>query len=80
MVRWSVTVFSVYFLFFQIGHLAQISDDDAARVLSWHMSSDMDCVVTMTTKKVNEANKYKKAKQDRTLVHILVDASSNTTV
>ncbi|XP_053383340.1 structural maintenance of chromosomes flexible hinge domain-containing protein 1-like isoform X2 [Mercenaria mercenaria] len=38
----------------KIGHLAQISDDDAARVLSWHMSSDMDCVVTMTTKKAKE--------------------------
>ncbi|KAL4217928.1 inactivation of X chromosome by DNA methylation [Mactra antiquata] len=38
----------------KIGHLAQIKDNDAARVLSWHMSSDMDCVVTMTTKKAKE--------------------------
>ncbi|XP_052765757.1 structural maintenance of chromosomes flexible hinge domain-containing protein 1-like [Mya arenaria] len=38
----------------KIGHLALISDDDAARVLSWHMSSDMDCVVTLTTKKAKE--------------------------
>ena len=27
-------------------------DDDVARVLSWHMASDMDCVVTLTTEKV----------------------------
>lgn len=27
-------------------------DDDVARVLSWHMASDMDCVVTLTTDKV----------------------------
>ncbi|XP_060561375.1 structural maintenance of chromosomes flexible hinge domain-containing protein 1-like [Ruditapes philippinarum] len=38
----------------KIGHLAHIADDDAARVLSWHMSSDMDCVVTMSTKKAKE--------------------------
>ena len=37
---------------FQIGHLALIADDECARVLSWHMSSDMDCVVTLNTKKV----------------------------
>ena len=36
----------------QIAHLAQVVDDDIARVLSWHMASDMDCVVTMTTAKV----------------------------
>ena len=28
-------------------------DDDVARVLSWHMASDMDCVVTLTTEKVS---------------------------
>jgi len=29
-----------------------VGDTDIARVLSWHMSADMDCVVTKTTKKV----------------------------
>lgn len=36
----------------QIGHLAEIADPDVARVLSWHMSSDIDCVVTRTTQTV----------------------------
>ena len=39
-------------LCFQIAHLAQVSDHAIARVLSWHMSADMDCVVTITTRKV----------------------------
>lgn len=33
----------------QIAHLAQIEDDRAAVVISWHLASDMDCVVTLTT-------------------------------
>ncbi|KFO27101.1 Structural maintenance of chromosomes flexible hinge domain-containing protein 1 [Fukomys damarensis] len=33
----------------KIAHLAQIEDDRAAMVISWHLASDMDCVVTMTT-------------------------------
>uniref|UniRef100_A0A8C3TGG1 Structural maintenance of chromosomes flexible hinge domain containing 1 n=1 Tax=Chelydra serpentina TaxID=8475 RepID=A0A8C3TGG1_CHESE len=33
----------------KIAHLAQIEDDKAAKVISWHMASDMDCVVTLTT-------------------------------
>ena len=37
---------------FQIAHLAQVENADIARVLSWHMSADMDCVVTLTTRKV----------------------------
>ena len=37
----------------QVSHLAQVVDDDVARVLSWHMASDMDCVVTLTTEKVS---------------------------
>lgn len=40
----------------QIGHLAEIADPDIARVLSWHMSSDIDCVVTKTTKSVQESS------------------------
>lgn len=42
----------VEFLLMQIGHLAEIADPDVARVLSWHMSSDIDCVVTRTTQTV----------------------------
>lgn len=33
----------------QVAHLAQVEDDDAAKVLSWHILGDMDCVVTETT-------------------------------
>uniref|UniRef100_A0A8D0GXS9 Structural maintenance of chromosomes flexible hinge domain containing 1 n=1 Tax=Sphenodon punctatus TaxID=8508 RepID=A0A8D0GXS9_SPHPU len=33
----------------KIAHLAQIEDNEAARVISWHLASDMDCVVTLTT-------------------------------
>ncbi|XP_020384774.2 structural maintenance of chromosomes flexible hinge domain-containing protein 1 [Rhincodon typus] len=33
----------------KIAHLAMIEDDEVARVVSWHMASDMDCVVTLTT-------------------------------
>ena len=36
----------------QIGHLAEVVDTDIAVVLSWHMSADMDCIVTVNTKKV----------------------------
>ena len=37
----------------QVAHLAQVVDDDVARVLSWHMTSDMDCVITLITEKVS---------------------------
>ncbi|KAM4719100.1 LOW QUALITY PROTEIN: structural maintenance of chromosomes flexible hinge domain-containing protein 1 [Anableps anableps] len=33
----------------KVGHLAVISDDDAAWVISWHLAGDMDCVITRTT-------------------------------
>jgi len=39
---------------FQVGQLALVEDDPVARVLSWHMGSDMDCLVTYTTKKVRD--------------------------
>lgn len=32
-----------------VGHLAFVQDDDAARVISWSISGDMDCVITKTT-------------------------------
>ncbi|KAJ8376703.1 hypothetical protein SKAU_G00072830 [Synaphobranchus kaupii] len=33
----------------KVAHLAVVKDDDAAKVISWHLSGDMDCVVTLTT-------------------------------
>lgn len=36
----------------QVVHLATVEDDSVARVLSWHMADDMDCIVTRTSKKV----------------------------
>lgn len=33
----------------QVGHLAFVQDDTAARVISWHIYGDMDCVITRTT-------------------------------
>ncbi|KAM9713045.1 structural maintenance of chromosomes flexible hinge domain-containing protein 1 [Menidia menidia] len=32
-----------------VAHLAVVEDDEAARVISWHLRGDMDCVVTATT-------------------------------
>uniref|UniRef100_A0A671V011 Structural maintenance of chromosomes flexible hinge domain containing 1 n=1 Tax=Sparus aurata TaxID=8175 RepID=A0A671V011_SPAAU len=32
-----------------VGHLAFVQDDTAARVISWHIYGDMDCVITRTT-------------------------------
>ncbi|XP_042366251.1 structural maintenance of chromosomes flexible hinge domain-containing protein 1 [Plectropomus leopardus] len=32
----------------KVGHLAFVQDDDAARVISWHIRADMDCVITTT--------------------------------
>ncbi|XP_060788894.1 structural maintenance of chromosomes flexible hinge domain-containing protein 1 isoform X2 [Neoarius graeffei] len=33
----------------KIAHLALVKDDDVAKVISWHLLGDMDCVVTVTT-------------------------------
>ncbi|KAI5104111.1 structural maintenance of chromosomes flexible hinge domain-containing protein 1 [Silurus meridionalis] len=33
----------------KIAHLALVKDDDEAKVISWHILGDMDCVVTVTT-------------------------------
>ncbi|XP_061778178.1 structural maintenance of chromosomes flexible hinge domain-containing protein 1 isoform X2 [Nerophis ophidion] len=37
----------------KVGHLAFVQDDDAARVISWHIRGDMDCVVTKTREAAN---------------------------
>ncbi|XP_033494631.2 structural maintenance of chromosomes flexible hinge domain-containing protein 1 [Epinephelus lanceolatus] len=33
----------------KVGQLAFVQDDDAARVISWHIRGDMDCVITRTS-------------------------------
>ncbi|CAN9506377.1 unnamed protein product [Ophioblennius macclurei] len=33
----------------KVGHLAELQDDDAARVISWNLGGHLDCVVTRTT-------------------------------
>ncbi|GFR98419.1 structural maintenance of chromosomes flexible hinge domain-containing protein 1 [Elysia marginata] len=38
----------------KLGHLAMVQEDDIARVLSWHMAADMDCVITHTTAKAKD--------------------------
>lgn len=38
----------------KIGHLAFVEDDDIARVMSWHMQSDMDCLITHSMSKARE--------------------------
>ena len=40
------------FVSLQVAHLAEVRDDDVARVLSWHLASDMDCVITVTLEQV----------------------------
>uniref|UniRef100_A0A7N8XFT7 Structural maintenance of chromosomes flexible hinge domain containing 1 n=1 Tax=Mastacembelus armatus TaxID=205130 RepID=A0A7N8XFT7_9TELE len=45
----SSTVETLILTLLQVGHLACVQDDDAARVISWHLSGDMDCVITTTT-------------------------------
>ncbi|KAK3088610.1 hypothetical protein FSP39_021256 [Pinctada imbricata] len=47
----------------KIGHLAEVPEPDIARVLSWHMSSDMDCVVTTSTKRAKEIYRQTQGKQ-----------------
>lgn len=36
----------------QLGHLAEVEEDQEARVLSWHLAGDIDCVVTRTNRRV----------------------------
>ncbi|XP_071952834.1 structural maintenance of chromosomes flexible hinge domain-containing protein 1-like [Antedon mediterranea] len=38
----------------KIGHLAEVEDNDIARILSWHLGGDMDCVITKTTTRAKE--------------------------
>lgn len=47
----------------QVGHLAFVQDDDAARVISWHIRGDMDCVITRTTEAAQRIYKDTKGLQ-----------------
>ncbi|OCT76683.1 structural maintenance of chromosomes flexible hinge domain-containing protein 1 [Xenopus laevis] len=47
----------------KIAHLALIEDNEAAKVISWHMASDMDCVVTLTTDAAREIYKESQGRQ-----------------
>lgn len=47
----------------QVGHLALVQEDDSARVISWHISGDMDCVVTKTTAAAHKIYDYTQGKQ-----------------
>ena len=49
-----VNISHIHFVYFEVAHLAQVREDDVARVLSWHLASDMDCIVTLTTEQVKE--------------------------
>ncbi|XP_046854704.1 structural maintenance of chromosomes flexible hinge domain-containing protein 1-like isoform X2 [Xenia sp. Carnegie-2017] len=47
----------------KVAHLAEVMDDDIARVLSWHLSGDMDCVITLTTEKAKKVYHESKGSQ-----------------
>uniref|UniRef100_A0A8C5QBI3 Structural maintenance of chromosomes flexible hinge domain containing 1 n=1 Tax=Leptobrachium leishanense TaxID=445787 RepID=A0A8C5QBI3_9ANUR len=47
----------------KIAHLALIEDDEAAKVISWHLASDMDCVVTLTTEAARKIYKESQGRQ-----------------
>lgn len=52
-----------YLFNFQIAHLAQIENSEAAKVISWHLASDMDCVVTLTTDSARQIFKDTQGRQ-----------------
>uniref|UniRef100_A0A6Q2ZP32 SMC hinge domain-containing protein n=1 Tax=Esox lucius TaxID=8010 RepID=A0A6Q2ZP32_ESOLU len=47
----------------KIGHLALVEDDDVAKVISWHLLGDMDCVVTTTTEAARKVYDHTQGKQ-----------------
>uniref|UniRef100_A0A8C4HS78 Structural maintenance of chromosomes flexible hinge domain containing 1 n=1 Tax=Dicentrarchus labrax TaxID=13489 RepID=A0A8C4HS78_DICLA len=46
-----------------VGHLAFVQDSDAARVISWHIRGDMDCVITKTTAAARRIYDYTQGRQ-----------------
>ena len=38
---------------FKVGHLALVEDDNIARVLSWQLIGDMDCLIVNNMRKVS---------------------------
>ncbi|XP_065063463.1 structural maintenance of chromosomes flexible hinge domain-containing protein 1-like isoform X2 [Rhopilema esculentum] len=47
----------------KVAHLAELRDDDVARVLSWHLASDMDCVITVTLEQAKRIHKDSRGRQ-----------------
>ncbi|CAB4001570.1 Structural maintenance of chromosomes flexible hinge domain-containing 1, partial [Paramuricea clavata] len=47
----------------KVAHLAEVMENDIARVLSWHLSGDMDCVITLTTEKAKKVYHESKGTQ-----------------
>lgn len=47
----------------QVGHLALVQDADAARVISWQIRGDMDCVLTKTLAAAQRIYKDTKGQQ-----------------
>uniref|UniRef100_A0A8C9QY59 Structural maintenance of chromosomes flexible hinge domain containing 1 n=1 Tax=Scleropages formosus TaxID=113540 RepID=A0A8C9QY59_SCLFO len=47
----------------KVAHLALVEDNDAAQVISWHLSGDMDCVVTRNTAAARQIYDYTQGRQ-----------------
>ncbi|CAG5865270.1 unnamed protein product [Menidia menidia] len=47
----------------KVAHLAVVEDDEAARVVSWHLRGDMDCVVTTTTEAAHRIHRDTRGNQ-----------------
>ncbi|XP_051796327.1 structural maintenance of chromosomes flexible hinge domain-containing protein 1 isoform X2 [Acanthochromis polyacanthus] len=46
-----------------VGHLAFVEDDTAARVISWHISGDMDCIITKTKEAAERIHRETQGRQ-----------------
>ena len=53
------------FLLFKVGHLALVEDDTIARVLSWQLIGDMDCLIVNNMRKVSCSPSKTKSKNPR---------------
>uniref|UniRef100_A0A4W4DTS3 SMC hinge domain-containing protein n=1 Tax=Electrophorus electricus TaxID=8005 RepID=A0A4W4DTS3_ELEEL len=56
----------------KIAHLAQVEDDDVAKVISWHLLGDMDCVVTETTAAARKIYDETQGRQQRAVLCLLL--------
>ncbi|XP_068438024.1 structural maintenance of chromosomes flexible hinge domain-containing protein 1 isoform X2 [Clinocottus analis] len=46
-----------------VGHLAFVENDDDARVISWHIRGDMDCIITQTVAAATRIYEYTGGRQ-----------------